>query len=187
MVYIDDQPERYDLQALFATASSQRQAYALRYRHEHDQRLCVAAYQLLQQALNIEYGISEMPLFDYDSHGKPSLAGHHEIYFNLSHCHEAAACVVSNAPVGIDIESIGRYDEELVETVMNTDEQRIIRQSSNPPLSFIRLWTMKESLVKLTGEGLSKNMQDVLKANGYHFQTTIFPHFVWTVCEYKRE
>ena len=30
MVYIDDQPERYDLQAPFATASSQRQAYALR-------------------------------------------------------------------------------------------------------------------------------------------------------------
>ena len=187
MLYINDRIEQLDLKAALSAVSEQRRTYALRYRHEHDQRLCVAAYQLLQQALNIEYGISEMPLFDYDSHGKPSLAGHHEIYFNLSHCHEAAACVVSNAPVGIDIESIGRYDEELVETVMNTDEQRIIRQSSNPPLSFIRLWTMKESLVKLTGEGLSKNMQDVLKVNGYHFQTTIFPHFVCTVCEYKRE
>ena len=187
MLYINDRIEQLNLTAALSAVSEQRRTYALRYRHEHDQRLCVAAYQLLQQALNIEYGISEMPLFDYDLHGKPSLAGHHEIYFNLSHCHEAAACVVSNAPVGIDIESIGRYDEELVETIMNTDEQRIIRQSSNPPLSFIRLWTMKESLVKLTGEGLSKNMQDVLKANVYHFQTTIFPHFVCTVCEYKRE
>ena len=180
MLYINDRIEQLNLKAALSAVSEQRRTYALRYRHEHDQRLCVAAYQLLQQAL-------KMPLFDYDSHGKPSLAGHQEIYFNLSHCHEAAACVVSNAPVGIDIESIGRYDEELVETIMNTDEQRIIRQSSNPPLSFIRLWTMKESLVKLTGEGLSKNMQDVLKANGYHFQTTIFPHFVCTVCEYNRE
>lgn len=187
MLYIHDRIEQLDLRAALSAVSEQRRTYALRYRHEHDQRLCVAAYQLLQQALNIEYGISEMPLFDYDSHGKPSLIGHQEIYFNLSHCHEAAACVVSNAPVGIDIESIGRYDEELVDTVMNADEQLIIKQSSNPPLSFIRLWTMKESLVKLTGEGLSKNMQDVLKANDYHFQTTIFPHFVCTVCEYKRE
>ena len=75
MVYIDDHPERHDLQAMLATVSSQRQAYALRYRRETDRRLSLVAYKLLQHALEVEYGISEPPLFEYGAHGKPTIVG----------------------------------------------------------------------------------------------------------------
>ena len=57
MIYIDDHIHDFDLQEALETVSPQRRAQALRYRHERDQRLCIAAYRLLQQALLKEYGI----------------------------------------------------------------------------------------------------------------------------------
>ena len=187
MVYIDDQPERYDLQALFATASSQRQAYALRYRREADQRLSLVAYKLLRHALKEEYGISEPPLFEFGAHGKPVIVGHEDIQFNLSHCREAVACVIGERPVGIDVESLDQYDDELVRATMNEAEQRQIACSPNPAQAFMRFWTMKESLLKFTGEGISTDLHHLLDAPGHHlpaydFHTRSYPRFVCTVC-----
>ena len=51
MLYINDHIEDFNLQAALSKVSKERREYALRYRREHDQRLCVAAYMLLQQAL----------------------------------------------------------------------------------------------------------------------------------------
>jgi 4'-phosphopantetheinyl transferase len=168
-----------------------RRDHALRFRQEHDRRLSLAAYRLLQRALRVEYGIIEPPVFTYDAHGKPSLAEHPHIFFNMSHCHEAAACVVGSAPVGIDVESLDHYDEELMKMVMNAEEQQQISASPDPRIAFIRLWTMKESLLKMTGEGLSSDLRNVLKNSpdikndACYFHTTVYPQFVCTVCYSK--
>ena len=152
--------------------SRERREYALRYRREHDRRLCVAAYILLQQALKAEYKIEETPLFIYGAHGKPALKNHPDIHFNLSHCDEAAVCMVSNRPVGIDVESIRPFDSELAAATMNPEELRIIRSSPDPSIAFARYWTMKESLLKLTGEGITDNLHGILStADRYHFVT----------------
>ena len=152
--------------------SRERHEYALRYRREHDQRLCVAAYILLQQALKAEYDINEPPQFIFGPHGKPALKNHPEIHFNLSHCNEAAACMVSSRPVGIDVESIRPFDSELAAVTMNTEELRIIKSSPDPSIAFTRYWTMKESLLKLTGEGITDNLHGILSTAGrYHFVT----------------
>ena len=192
MVYIDCEIDKIDLCDAMASVSPQRRSHALRYRQEHDQRLSVAVYRLLQHALNVEYGITEPPLFDFEANGKPFIAGHQEIHFNLSHCNEAAACVVSHFPVGIDVESLNHYDEEIVRKVMNGDEQCQIDGSPDPNLTFIRLWTMKESLMKMTGYGLAGDLRNVLneyhglRKEDYTFQTTIYNGFVCTVCTLKR-
>ena len=101
----------FDLRQALTEVSAQRREQALRYRHERDQRLSVAAYRLLQHALQTEYGIQQPPVLAYGTNGKPMLAEWPYIHFSLSHCREAAACVVSDNPVGIDIESIDHYDE----------------------------------------------------------------------------
>ena len=98
----------FDLEAALREISAQRREQALKFMFEQGQRLCVLAYQLLKQGLREEYGITENPVFEYNEHDKPSIVGHPEIHFNLSHCKEAAACVVSDQPVGIDVESIRR-------------------------------------------------------------------------------
>ena len=183
MIYYDDHIWDFDLQQALAEVSDQRREYALRYRQKRDQRLCVAAYRLLQRALRLEYGIDEAPEFIYDPHGKPVLQGHPDIHFSLSHCHGAVACAVSDHPVGIDIETTGHYTIDVARQVMNDGEIRQIEASAQPDVTFTRLWTMKESLYKLTGgdnDGDIRHMLDNVPP--VSFETIVFPHGVCTLC-----
>ena len=187
MIYINDQTGQMDLDGALAAVSRQRRDHAMRYRSVHDRRLSVAAYQLLQQGLSAEYGITEPPSFGFGPHGKPVFEAYPHIHFSLSHCHEAAACVIASSPVGIDVESLSHYDAGLVPQVMNRDEQREIAASPRPEYAFIRLWTMKESLLKMTGEGMTGDMRHVLDglsvgSASVRFHTTVFPGFICTVC-----
>ena len=162
MIYIDDHIMDFDLRQALTEVSAQRREQALRYRHERDQRLSVAAYRLLQHA--------EWPY----------------IHFSLSHCREAAACVVSDKPVGIDIESIDHYDEAVAAQVMSSAELRKIHASPSPQMAFTRLWTMKESLYKLTGGDPGADILQLLaKSEQYDFDTILLPHCVCTVCRQK--
>lgn len=188
MVYIDDDIESIDLSVALNSVSPQRRTQVLRYRQEHDRKLSLAAYILLCHALRTEYGIAEPPVFTFDANGKPRLKGHSNIYFSLSHCHEAAACVVDRVPVGIDVESLSHYDPAIAERVMSDDEQRQIALSADPRRTFIRLWTMKESLLKMTGDGINNDLRHILqehkglKKGDYDFRTTEHRDFICTVC-----
>lgn len=165
--------------------SEQRREQAVKFKFEQGQRLCVLAYQLLKQCLFEEYGISGNPVFEYNEHGKPSIIGHPEIFFNLSHCKEAAACVVSDTPVGIDVESIREYRDSLVNYTMNDEEVRLIETSDNPAAAFIRLWTMKESTMKLVGTGISNDMKTVIDTHQYKYTTVERQRYIYTLCELR--
>ena len=167
--------------------SQQRREQALKFKFEQGQRLCVLAYRLLKQGLREQYGITENPVFEYNEHGKPAIIGHPEIYFNLSHCREAAACVVSDSPVGIDVEAIREYKESLARYTMNDSELQQILSAPNPALTFIRLWTMKESALKLIGTGISDNLKHILTQE-FTFDTTESANhsYVYTVCTHKK-
>lgn len=183
MIYIDDHIDDFDLTAALAAVSPERRAYALRYRHERDQRLSVAAFLLLKRALSIEFGMNEVPPIIRETNGKPYLEGHPEIHFNLSHCNMAVACAVGTSPTGIDVESLDRYDPEVASATMSDEECARIAASQSPEVEFTRLWTMKESLYKLTGKYRDEDMRSMLvNATDYHFQTTIYPRFICTVC-----
>ena len=181
--YIDENIYGFDLNEALAAVSPQRREYALRYRQERDQRLCLAAYRLLQQAMLQEYGIEELPVFIHDDSGKPMLQGHPDIHFSMSHCHEAVAVAVSDRPVGIDIETIAHYSTEVARRVMSDDEMRQIEASANPEVAFTRLWTMKESLFKLTGDDNGGDIAHLLAdAIKYRFDTTVHPRYICTAC-----
>ena len=173
----------FDLQAALEEISEQRREQALKFKYEQGQRLCVLAYLLLKQALREGYGIIENPVFEYNEHGKPSIVGHPEIFFNLSHCKEAAICVVSDQPVGVDVEGIREYKESLVNYTMNDEEIAQIKSAENPASTFIRLWTMKEATTKLIGTGISNDMKTVLDTTKYRYTTVDRQRYIYTVCE----
>jgi len=186
MVYIDEHIMDFDLGAALAEISEQRRQQALRFKFERGQRTCVLAYLLLKEALRREYGITENPLFDYGEHGKPFIVGHPEIHFNLSHCREAVACAVSNRPVGIDVESVREYKEGLARYTMNERELAEIEAAERPDAAFIRLWTMKEARLKLTGQGITDDLKTVLDDTSHLKFTTIEQidrNYIYTVCE----
>lgn len=189
MIYYDDHIWDFDLQQALAEVSPQRREYALRYRQERDQRLCVAAYRLLQRALLQEYGLSVVPQFTRDDKGKPALCpisgAPGPIHFSLSHCCDAVVCAVGAEAVGIDIETVDGVDTSVVARVMSEKEQRQIAADDHPDMAFCRLWTMKESLYKLTGDDNDGDIRHMLdKPLPVIFETTVFPQGICTVCRY---
>ncbi|MCR5780953.1 MAG: 4'-phosphopantetheinyl transferase superfamily protein [Bacteroidaceae bacterium] len=162
-ILINDDLYGFDLPEALSLLSEQRRQQALRYRHEFGQRACAAAYLLLLKALREDYGITDAPAFKYGEHGKPTLTEYPEIHFNLSHCREAAICVIDNYPIGVDIENIRPYKESLARYTMNDEELATIQSAKNKDLAFTRLWTQKEAIVKLSGSGITTNLKEVLR------------------------
>ena len=185
-IYLSQDIWGFDLDAALTEISEQRREQAVKFKHELGQRLCVLAYQLLKQGLSEVYGIEENPVFEYNEHGKPSIVGHPEICFNLSHCKEAAICAISDQPVGVDVESVRSFNESLVRYTMNEDEIRQIESSEDQAVAFIRLWTMKESAMKLIGTGISNDMKHVLQQEGLNFETFVDAQsrFVYSICRF---
>lgn len=175
MIYLNDKLSDFDLQEALSQLSDQRREQALRFKFELGQRTCAAAYLLLCEGLQKEYGITEKPVFEYGEHGKPSIVGHPDIHFNLSHCREAAICIIADHPVGIDIESIREFKETLVDYTMNEDEKRQIKQAERPDIEFIKLWTRKEAVLKLAGTGISNDLKQALMNPPASLTTVVAP------------
>ena len=184
-LYIDENPLGIDLDAALDLMSEQRREKVMAFKHEQGRKLSASAYMLLCKALNDVYGITEKPVFEYSEHGKPSIVGHPEIFFNLSHCRSVVACVVSSSPVGIDVEEVREYKDSLARYVLNDEEYAMVSASPQPDREFIRLWTMKESYLKLTGEGITRDLKTVLADTGkYKFDTQQFGSAILTVCSF---
>ena len=162
MIYLNDDIEHFDWQAALPLLSEQRREQCLKFKHELGRKTCAAAYLLLCEGLRKEYGIEEPPVFEYGEHGKPAIMGHPEICFNMSHCREAAICVLSDKPVGVDIESIHRYSDSLARYTMSEAEMESIEHAERPDVEFIRLWTLKEAVLKHSGEGIRNDLKHVL-------------------------
>ena len=186
-IYLSQDIWDFDLDAALGEISEQRREQTLKFQHELGKRLCVLAYQLLKRGLAEVYGIRENPVFEYNEHGKPMIVGHPEIFFNLSHCKEAAICVVSDQPVGVDVESVRSFNESLVRYTMNEAEVKEIESAEDQAVAFIRLWTMKESALKLIGTGISNELKQVLQQENLQFQTFVDTQrrFVYSICHFN--
>ena len=174
-VLINDQLQDLNLDEVLQLLSDQRREQALCFRHDLGRRTCAAAYLLLCEGLRRYYGIAELPLFSYGEHGKPTIVGHPDIHFNLSHCREAAICVLADRPVGVDIETIRPLREALMRHTMNDDEVQQILVADNPALAFTRLWTMKEAVVKRSGRGITDDLKHVLQPLPEGLTTVVGP------------
>lgn len=188
MEYLNTHPEELDISRALAKVSAQRGALALRYLREEDRKLSLAAYLLLQLALEKEYGITEPQDFAFGPGGKPYLKAYPGIHFNLSHCPAAALCVVDSIPVGCDIETVeNKIDTNLYRRVCSPQELQAILKAPHPPLAFTTLWTRKEAFLKLRGEGISDALPGLLvcpEAASARFESHVAPDssYVYTVC-----
>lgn len=183
MIYLNDHLELLDVERALPLLSEQRRQQALAFRHDLGRRTCVAAYLLLCEGLRRECGMEEPPVFSYGEHGKPFIVGHPDICFNMSHCREAAICVIDDKPVGVDIESMRGYQESLVRYTMSDEEVRQIAAAPQPELEFVRLWTMKEAVQKRSGEGIRSDMKTILQQRGSRVDTVVSPdsRYVYSV------
>ena len=133
----------------------ERREQVMRFRFDKDRRLCLGAGLLLAYAL-CRAGASDLSLRCLPN-GKPMLANDPNIHFNLSHSGILAVCAVSDHPVGVDVEPIQNAVSEVAAMCFQSAEQEWMKASDHPDYAFTRLWTRKESYLKLSGEGLSRS------------------------------
>ncbi len=189
MVYIDDCLQRFstaEVDALIATFPPQRAELLARFSNESARRQGALAYLLLCKALSGDFGISEPPTFVFGEHGKPFLAEHPDVHFNLSHCRVAVACALASSPVGVDIESIRTARPDLVRRTMNDEEARHILSADDPDREFTILWTRKEAVLKLSGRGIVDDMKSVLTSvpSSVRVTTTVRDAYIFSEAEF---
>ena len=158
-----------------------------------DQVLCAEAFLLLKKGLQDSFGITAPIMFDYVRHEKPVLQGYYpNIHFNLSHCKRGVMCVIDDKPIGCDIEEIEEtLDMDVAHYCFNEQECQTILEAENPCVEFTKYWTMKEAVLKLTGEGINDNLPSLLteKLLGKLDIKTVVREdlgYVYSVCQYKR-
>ena len=98
-----------------------------------------------------------------DDSGKPLSR---DKYFNISHTHGVVALVIDTVPVGVDIEQIRKYDEDVKRFISSPEESQYIKDDQ----SFFEVWTNKEALAKADGLGLREDVKKIpsLPINAVH-------------------
>lgn len=106
------------------------------------------SWKLLDKALSLSLGLKMKKLdISRTASGK---WGCSKCFFSLSHSGNFVAVAVSEAPVGIDIErrDEGRFNAALAEKIVTDREQADLS-----PKTVNCLWTKKEAIFKLSGDG----------------------------------
>lgn len=166
-----------------------RREAALKYKHLAGRRESATAYLLLLEALKQQYGVNQPPHYVIGAHGKPSLLEYPHIHFNTSHCHTAVICAVCDTPIGVDIERRRCIKDSLINHTMNEEEKERIKKSNDREMEFLKLWTAKEAVVKLSGEGIRDNIHDILTlavSDGITIRTYVNTHkdYVYSLAQY---
>lgn len=124
----------------------------------------LAGHYLIRQALNQE---ASSPLAHWlitqnpDTGPELSPGQSTKLHFNLSHSAHTVCCLIGNGvEVGVDIEKINpkRRILELASNYFSENENQELRELKDEEKQrdhFYRLWTLKESVIKLHKAGLS--------------------------------
>lgn len=150
-------PDPKDNPYLLNGLSDDRQQRILKYKHLKGRRQSLGAGLLLKTILPI-FGEREQNI-RFGTNGKPETD---KIQFNLSHSGNLVICAVSNETVGCDVEQIGNYHEGVVRRFFSEKEKTYLEntEESKREQAFFRIWTARESYMKLTGEGMRLELSE---------------------------
>lgn len=135
-----------------------RREYVLRFKQAADQKQSAVGWLLLAYGMRQEYEMRKIPDFQRTASGKPFFAGENMPSFNLSHSGPFVGCGLHREEIGLDIQKLTPAKPSLVRRVCTDEEQASVKSD----LDFCRIWAMKESAAKLTGEGITGSFRDIL-------------------------
>lgn len=143
-----------EFERLLAFLPKARREKALRFRFMDDRISCAAAYLLFLHGYRNLYGMTDTPDFSEHENKKPYIKGHEDIHFNISHCKGCTVCVFDDYEVGIDVQDMRNCELSVARYSCNDADFALIENSDNPQKEFCKVWSRKESYLKLTGEGI---------------------------------
>jgi len=113
---------------------------------------------LLYYAVKRIYPEETLPLNIVLDKGKAQHADR-KFFFNISHSDNIIACAVSDMEVGIDVQVEKKYNPQIAARFFSPYENELLIKAAEPDKLFFKLWCMKESYVKMLGNGISYGLQ----------------------------
>lgn len=141
-------------------------------KNEESRKQFLLSHYLLRWFLAAMVGLKPGELrFGSAFHKKPILVnGNKPVHFNISHAGEKVSiCLCHEDPVGVDVEKINPDFEfrSFAEEHFSAGEiLELERQNERALENFFILWSRKESLLKLTGEGISDDLKRLDMSTG---------------------
>jgi 4'-phosphopantetheinyl transferase len=125
--------------------------------YDKSRYVSIEAGFLLQGMAESELGIKPADIrIIRGENGKPSLVGYPDFYFNISHSGEYVVMAYGNVPVGVDVEQLRDKETRVAKRCFTEEEFLYISHTDDKcGERFFEIWTMKESYLKLTGQGIS--------------------------------
>ena len=153
-------------QTCYDSLSAYRRDKIDRQRFMADKKRSMAAGILMDLGLQ-EHGLREAQVrVCHGENGKPYLPDYPEIHYNLAHSGNMAMAVFAETEAGCDIEKVRTADLKLARRFFCPGEYAFIAglEGEEQDYAFVRLWTLKESFLKVTGMGMR------LPLNSFEFQ-----------------
>ena len=131
-----------------------RRAYAGRYKNPVAQTSAAVGFLLVAKMLRDADPDCSPSDWAIGEHGKPYLPGS-DLHFSLSHADGLCAAVLSNHPIGLDVERIRPLRRALLPRFCDPDEIELCE--GDPDLA-VKIWTMREARAKENGRGIGQKL-----------------------------
>ncbi len=165
----EDPAMRERLAALAGTLSEERQEKIRRFSHPKGKCQSLAAGLLLDAGLQ-KYGLREREVrILTGENGKPYLPDFPQLHFNLSHSGTAVMAAFAPCSVGCDVEAVGVPNLRVAGRFFAQEEQALLARCQSDEEQaelFYRLWTLKESYIKMLGTGMRTPLSDFVAQPG---------------------
>lgn len=194
-IHITGREEISDFNSIFPFLPKEKKKKIKNFIHKEDAVRTILGEWMIRTLIHENLNIPHKDInLEINNYGKPHLPGYNNFHFNISHSGKWVVCATDISSVGIDIELISPIDLETGKHVFSQEEYKeLLSKREEERLSyFYELWTLKESYIKNTGEGLSfpLNLFTVigegkikLEAKGYYFkQYDIDKNYKLSVC-----
>lgn len=185
------------LSNLISSAPVTIQKATRRYFKTGDQYRFLAGRLLLKHLFNTFFSIKDRDLLNkiqLGENGRPFIPG--DVDFNISHSGNIVICAAATDKIGIDVEWIRPIDINEFNETLSEHQRRLISQSPDPLRMFYRTWAAKESVIKLTGDGVKMPLNEIhldFTTANFHdrifflYEVNIDPHYACFLATTKKD
>lgn len=113
-------------------------------------RPTIMEYYVVKQQLDLEDGTD----FSYSKNGKPSVKN--KKHFSIAHAKELLAVAVSTHEVGVDVQRKFKFTQKVAKLICNDQEYETVVSAEDPDLELTKMFTMKDSFMKMIGTTVDK-------------------------------
>ena len=111
-------------------------------------------------------------IIDREESGRPVLVSPAGFHLSITHGGKMVACALStDTPVGLDVQPIGKIAPRVLEKLYTENEREYVGRD---PERFTEIWTRKESFVKMTGTGITRDISVIDTLTGENTNGAVF-------------